>query len=121
MGWPIFIAGLVGVTIACLRLVLDFLDKIFKRELLTSPFNPEFIPLVFMAVFFLATARFQVKFPRYLLPLYPMFFVFAASVLAPRGRRRRVLAAASPAPEPAAAPPQEEAIETLPTPPAQEP
>lgn len=89
MGWPVFIAGMVGVILASLRFVLDFLDKIFKREILTVPFRAEIIPLIFMVVFFLATARFQVKFPRYLLPLYPLFFVFAASIITPRERRRR--------------------------------
>lgn len=90
MGWPVFLAGLVGVTLALLRCLLEFFDKLFKRELRTSPFSPEIIPLMFMAVFFIATARFQVKFPRYLLPLYPLFFVFAASILAPRGKRARL-------------------------------
>ena len=94
MGWPVFIAGMVGVVLASLRFVLDFLDKIFKREILTVPFRAEIIPLIFMVVFFLATARFQVKFPRYLLPLYPLFFVFAASVLTPKERRRRVVESA---------------------------
>ncbi len=87
MGWPVFVAGLFGVLLASLRCVLEFFDKLFKRELRTSPFSPEIIPLIFMAVFFLATARFQVKFPRYLLPLYPLFFIFAASVIAPKGKR----------------------------------
>ena len=91
MGWPVFIAGAIGVGIASIRSVLAFLDKIFKREILSVPFNPEIIPLIFMAVFFLATARFQVKFPRYLLPVYPLIFVFAASVLTPRQRRKRVV------------------------------
>ena len=40
------------------------------------------IPLVFAAVFFIATGHFQVKFPRYLLPLYPILFTFAAALLA---------------------------------------
>jgi hypothetical protein len=40
------------------------------------------IPLVFIGVFFLATGYFQVKFPRYLLPLYPMLFIFAAALFA---------------------------------------
>jgi hypothetical protein len=38
------------------------------------------IPLAFVTVFFLATGYFQVKFPRYLLPLYPMLFIFAAAL-----------------------------------------
>jgi 4-amino-4-deoxy-L-arabinose transferase-like glycosyltransferase len=121
MGWPIFIAGLVGVVVACLRFVLDFLDKIFKRQFLTSPFSPEFIPLIFMAVFFVATARFQVKFPRYLLPLYPMFFVFAASVLTPRQRRKRVAAAAAPTPQPAPVPAEQPLTESGAETSAQEP
>ena len=104
MGWPVFLAGTLGVILATLRCSLEVLDKIFKREITTSPFSAEFIPLVFMLVLFVAIARFQVKFPRYLLPLYPMFFVFAASILTPRTKKKR----AQLAPEaalPAEAPP----------------
>jgi|694.fasta_scaffold51881_5 hypothetical protein len=135
MGWPVFLAGLLGVTLASLRCVLEFFDKLFKRELRTSPFSPEIIPLIFMAVFFIATARFQVKFPRYLLPLYPLIFIFAASIIAPRGKRVRVadgpgdeepqeapvqmVASASVAPEAVATEPLQQEVVSVETTPAE--
>ncbi len=103
MGWPVFLAGIIGVAAAFVRCALELLDKLFKREIASTPLNPEVIPLIFMAIFFLATARFQVKFPRYLLPLYPLFFVFAAAVITPKIRPARVAApggVTEPVPEP---------------------
>jgi hypothetical protein len=91
MGWPVFAIVAVGFLAASIRVTVDLLDKVLRRELTTKPVNPEMIPLVFVAVFFLATGYFQVKFPRYLLPLYPMLFIFAAALFAnlfrsPRGK-----------------------------------
>lgn len=91
MGWPVFAIVALGLVAATVRVILDLLDKILRRELASKPVNPEMIPLVFVAVFFLATGYFQVKFPRYLLPLYPMLFIFAAALFAnlfrsPRGK-----------------------------------
>lgn len=82
MGWPVFIAVALGVLVAFGRVFVDLLDKIFRGELATKPLTPEMIPLVFAGVFFIATGHFQVKFPRYLLPLYPILFTFAAALLA---------------------------------------
>lgn len=82
MGWPVFAVVAIGFIAAAFRVTLDLLDKVLRRELTTKPVNPEMIPLVFVAVFFLATGYFQVKFPRYLLPLYPMLFIFAAALFA---------------------------------------
>ena len=82
MGWPVFIAVFLGVLVASGRVFVDLLDKIFRGELATKSLTPEMIPLVFAAVFFIATGHFQVKFPRYLLPLYPILFTFAAALLA---------------------------------------
>ncbi len=82
MGWPVFTVVALGVLAASLRVVIDLLDKVFRRELGSKSLTAEMIPLVFVAVFFLATGYFQVKFPRYLLPLYPMLFIFAASLFA---------------------------------------
>ena len=89
MGWPIFIVGALGVLVTCAKMALEFVDKVLRRELLSTPFSSEIIPLIFMIVFFTATGYFQVKFPRYLLPLYPILFVFAAAILTPRRRVRR--------------------------------
>jgi hypothetical protein len=82
MGWPVFAVVVLGVIAASLRVTIDLLDKVFRRELVSKSMTPEMIPLVFIAVFFLATGYFQVKFPRYLLPLYPMLFIFAAALFA---------------------------------------
>lgn len=82
MGWPVFIAVAIGFAAAVGRVFIDLLDKIFRRELATSSLSSEMIPLTFVVVFFVATGHFQVKFPRYLLPLYPMLFAFAAVALA---------------------------------------
>ncbi len=82
MGWPVFTIVALGVVAASLRVLIDLLDKVFRRELASKSLSAEMIPLVFVTVFFLATGYFQVKFPRYLLPLYPMLFIFAASVFA---------------------------------------
>ena len=80
MGWPVFAVVALGFLAASLRVLIDLLDKIFRRELASKSLTAEMIPLVFVAAFFLATGYFQVKFPRYLLPLYPMLFIFAAAV-----------------------------------------
>ena len=80
MGWPVFTIVAIGFLAACARVILDLLDKVLRRELSSKPLTPEMIPLVFVAVFFIATGYFQVKFPRYLLPLYPMLFIFAAAL-----------------------------------------
>jgi 4-amino-4-deoxy-L-arabinose transferase-like glycosyltransferase len=80
MGWPVFTTVAIGVVFASLRVAIDLLDKVLRRELATKPLASEMIPLAFVAVFFLATGYFQVKFPRYLLPLYPMLFIFAAAL-----------------------------------------
>lgn len=82
MGWPVFILVAIGTVVASFRVLLDLLDKVFRRELVSKSLNPEMIPLTFVLVFFIATAHFQVKFPRYLIPLYPMLFAFAASLFA---------------------------------------
>jgi 4-amino-4-deoxy-L-arabinose transferase-like glycosyltransferase len=80
IGWPLFILSIVGVLVTCAKLALESVDKVLRREFLSKPLSPEVIPLVFLLVFFLATGYFQVKFPRYMLPLYPLLFIFAASL-----------------------------------------
>jgi hypothetical protein len=82
MGWPVFTVVMLGIVAASLRVLIDLLDKVLRRELASKSLTPEMIPLVFVSMFFLATGYFQVKFPRYLLPLYPMLFIFAASIFA---------------------------------------
>jgi hypothetical protein len=82
MGWPVFTVVALGFIAASLRVLIDLLDKVLRRELGSKSLTSEMIPLVFIGVFFLATGYFQVKFPRYLLPLYPMLFIFAAALFA---------------------------------------
>jgi 4-amino-4-deoxy-L-arabinose transferase-like glycosyltransferase len=80
MGWPLFTIGIIGILAACARVSIESLDKVFKREFLSKPISAEVIPLIFIIVFFVATGYFQVKFPRYLMPLYPLTFIFAAAI-----------------------------------------
>lgn len=91
MGWPLFCISMVGVLVACARLLLEALDKTLRQEFLSKPLSSEVIPLVFLLVFFISTGYMQVKFPRYMIPLYPLMFIFGASlfknVLGKRGAR----------------------------------
>lgn len=80
MGWPLFIISIIGIMAACVRVTFESLDKVFKSEFLSKPISAEVIPLIFIVVFFAATGYFQVKFPRYLMPLYPLAFIFAAAM-----------------------------------------
>jgi 4-amino-4-deoxy-L-arabinose transferase-like glycosyltransferase len=80
IGWPLFILSAIGVLVTGAKLLLESIDKVLRQEFLSNPPSPEIIPFVFMVVFFLATGYLQVKFPRYLLPLYPILFIFAASL-----------------------------------------
>ena len=81
---------MIGILAACARVIFESLDKVFKREFLSKPISAEVIPLIFMIVFFVATGYFQVKFPRYLMPLYPLAFIFAAAMFGNVfGARRR--------------------------------
>ncbi|MBX7137438.1 MAG: glycosyltransferase family 39 protein [Oligoflexia bacterium] len=68
MGWPVAIAVLLGLSSAIYRQ--------FKR------LNPaELVALAYVIPAFLMIARFQVKFPRYLIALYPVLLIFAAEFL----------------------------------------
>ena len=68
IGWPVGILGLAGILIASVRQ--------FKK------INPAaLIILSWMIVTYLIIAGYQVKFPRYLLPLYPIVFIFAGIFL----------------------------------------
>jgi 4-amino-4-deoxy-L-arabinose transferase-like glycosyltransferase len=89
MGWPLFIISTIGVLAACVRVVMESLDKVFRREFLSRPISSEVIPLIFLLVFFVATGYFQVKFPRYLMPLYPLAFIFGAALFSNTLRGRR--------------------------------
>jgi 4-amino-4-deoxy-L-arabinose transferase-like glycosyltransferase len=89
MGWPLFVISAVGVAVAFVRVILESLDKILRREFLSRPISSEVIPLIFMVVFFAATGYFQVKFPRYLMPLYPLAFIFGASLFSNTFRQKR--------------------------------
>ncbi|MEY4701126.1 MAG: hypothetical protein RL326_1313 [Pseudomonadota bacterium] len=80
MGWPLFIVAMVGIVVATTRMFIESIDKVLRQEFLSKPLSSEVIPLTFLLVFFMATGYFQVKFPRYLLPLYPLAFMFGASL-----------------------------------------
>jgi 4-amino-4-deoxy-L-arabinose transferase-like glycosyltransferase len=82
MGWPLFIIAIIGIVIATARVLIESIDKTLRQEFLSKPLSSEVIPLTFLLVFFAATGYFQVKFPRYLLPLYPLAFMFGASLFA---------------------------------------
>jgi len=68
MGWPVAIAALLGVLAAGFRQ--------FRK-----PSGEELVILALIIPTFLLYAGFKVKFPRYLLPLYPAIFVLAADFL----------------------------------------
>jgi 4-amino-4-deoxy-L-arabinose transferase-like glycosyltransferase len=99
MGWPLFLVAMAGILVATARTVLESIDKVLRQEFLSKPLNPEIIPLTFLIVFFVATGNFQVKFPRYLLPLYPLAFIFGAALFAKTfAIRRRVAQPQLPSP-----------------------
>ncbi len=68
IGWPTTLAAIFGGIISG---ILVFRKKDFSNLCL----------LAWTGSFFLATAGMQVKFPRYLLPIYPELFIFAALFL----------------------------------------
>jgi len=68
IGWPVGVLGLIGIITGIIR---QF-RKINPKECV--------ILIWFLATFFLI-AGYKVKFPRYLLPLYPIIFIYAARCL----------------------------------------
>ena len=68
IGWPVFLAAAAGFLIMAGRA-----RRTGQTELL--------LVLSWVISFFLATAGFFVKFPRYLLPIYPYLFMFAGLAL----------------------------------------
>ncbi|HSB36617.1 MAG TPA: glycosyltransferase family 39 protein, partial [Thermoanaerobaculia bacterium] len=83
MGPLLFLAALVGTSRAVARV-----RKAAPAEL---------VALAWVVPYFLVTCTFDVKFPRYLLPLYPFFLLWGAKALddaASRGRAGRVARAA---------------------------
>jgi len=82
MGWPLFLVAIFGVAAATARVAMESIDNVLRQEFLKKPLSAEIIPLTFLVVLFIMTAHFQVKFPRYLLPLYPLSFVFGAALFA---------------------------------------
>jgi len=97
MGWPLFLVAMAGIVAASARTAIESIDRVLRQEFLSKPLSPEIIPLTFLIVFFLATGNFQVKFPRYLLPLYPLAFIFGAALFA-KTFRVRLRAATATAP-----------------------
>ncbi|HQR45943.1 MAG TPA: DUF2298 domain-containing protein, partial [Thermoanaerobaculia bacterium] len=66
--------------------------RLARRFRRWSPF--EIVALAWVVPYFLVTASFEVKFPRYLLPIYPFLALWAATALtalAERGRRGRLV------------------------------
>lgn len=80
MGIPLFLLCGAGLVRALISTIFEVLERTLRHQFLTKPLRTEMIPLVFLLVFFGATGYFQVKFPRYLLPLYPLLFIFGASM-----------------------------------------
>src|SRR5262249_21747288 len=58
------------------------------RRAVREPSMGEFLILLFFVPYLLITGWFPVKFMRYLLPLYPLWCVFAARFLAPGAESR---------------------------------
>lgn len=80
MGWPVFLVAACGFFVAAIRTTVDLIRRAATSHS-SLPIAPaEILPLTFVIVFFLTTAGFQVKFPRYLLPLYPFLLLFGASL-----------------------------------------
>lgn len=69
MGWPVALLAFGTLIIAAFKQFWRF-----KFE--------EIMILLWVLPFFFITAAFQVKYPRYLLPIYPSLFIFAAAPLA---------------------------------------
>ncbi len=80
MGIPVFLLVFVGLCCAGMRAVKGIISTFITQKNPSNLMIAEAIPLVFVVVFFIATAGFQVKFPRYLMPLYPVLFLFAGSL-----------------------------------------
>ncbi len=80
MGWPVFSVVILGFGFAVFRVLANAGALLVDKSAYARVSLAEAIPLTFALVFFLATARFQVKFPRYLLPLYPLCFLFAGAL-----------------------------------------
>lgn len=89
MGWPLFCISALGILVAFVRISIESLEKVLRREFLSQPISSEVIPLIFLAVFFAATGYFQVKFPRYLMPLYPLAFIFGAALFSNTFKAKR--------------------------------
>jgi hypothetical protein len=83
MGVPLFLVAVIGTFFVMMRASIGGILIAFGRENLSKVNVGEIILLVFMLVFFVATAGFQVKFPRYLMPIYPVLFIFGAALFLP--------------------------------------
>jgi YYY domain-containing protein len=65
IGWPIGVLATIGI--------ISYLSRLLKK------INPtELLVFIWIVAVFLVIARYQVKFPRYLLPIYPVLMIFAA-------------------------------------------
>lgn len=96
MGWPLAVLAAVGLLAAFVRAFFEAIDKILRHEFLAKPIHSEIIPLIFLLVFFGATGHFQVKFPRYMLPLYPICFIFVGALFRNLALRRNRAPTAAP-------------------------
>ncbi len=82
MGWPVGILAFVGITYCSIA-------NISRKR-----FEP-LIVLAWAIAVFVIVARYQVKFPRYLIPIYPIFMISAAWLLDNLGKFARYRKAAT--------------------------
>lgn len=68
IGWPVAALAFAALVLECLRMI-------------RRPAARRLIVLLWTVIVFISIARLQVKFPRYLLPLYPLLMVYAARFL----------------------------------------
>ncbi|RIL08395.1 MAG: hypothetical protein DCC75_09030, partial [Proteobacteria bacterium] len=73
MGWP--------VALICCAGVLLSLFRILQRPLWPTLLKLEAIPLGWLFAVYISVGGMDVKFPRYLLPLYPLLCIFGAQLL----------------------------------------
>src|SRR5690606_30946262 len=64
IGWPVMICAFIGIVVAC------------KRQFRSLNIS-EIIILAWALACFFVIGGYQVKFPRYLAPIYPVVFIFA--------------------------------------------
>ena len=80
MGWPLALSVFCGFVMAvALQVSRPFLTKMDER--LKINYDAALLLLVWIIAIYGTTAGLMVKYPRYLIPIYPQLFVFAAIFL----------------------------------------